>query len=585
MKSETILNKVYKLLSDKQKNRFYLILFCLFIGMILEAFGIGIILPVLNIIVSPESLKQNALVNELFIFLNFTDNQQIIIFSLSLLIGVYLFKSIYLVGLSFYQNKYISLISSDISNRLFKNYLNQDFMFHKTRNSSELIKAFQVEINLFIRLLQSGLVLITEVALTVAIIVTLFFVEPYGTIFIIIFFLIFGSIYYLFSKHKSAAWGVIREKVDNKIAKLISDAINGFNDVYILGKQNFFQKKLINYNKIKARVVSNQVTLGQIPRYYLEFISIVSLGGFILIMILNNKNINEIISTGGVFIVSTFRVLPSVNRIIGSLQQIKFYRSSVEIVYKDLKLNSLLVKDKFTQEEILFKDKLSLSQITFCYPKANSNVFENLDFTLNRGEVVGIIGPSGIGKSTLTNILVGFLHDFSGEFKVDGLTINLSNSNQWRKQLGYVSQSIYLIDDSIQANIAFGEDVHEINKDRMENAIKKAQLQTFIQSLPNQLDTIVGERGAELSGGQQQRIGIARALYHDPNLLILDEATSALDHDTESDVLKAVESLKGEITILIITHRLSTLDCCDKIYKVENKKLIAETNNRDRIRH
>ena len=576
MKIDNALNKVFNLLSKRQRKRLYLILFFLFIGMLLEAFGIGIILPILNIIASPESLKQFDWVNDFFVLINIIEEQQIIIFSLSLLVAVYFFKSVYLVGLSYFQNRYISFISAELSNRLFKNYLNQDYMFHNNRNSAELIKMFQVEINMVTQLLLSGLILITEIAITIAIVSTLLFVEPIGTLFIIVFFLIFGTGFYSFSKNKSTAWGLIRQQADNNIAKLITEGLNGFSEVFLLGKKYFFQNKLIQYNKVKARINSNQVTLGQIPRYYLEFISIMSLVGFILIMIINEKNIAEIISIGGVFIAATFRVLPSVNRIIASLQQIKYYKSSVDLVNRDLQLKSLPMEEETSQTEILFQHKLALNKISFAYPKTNLNVFENLDFELNRGEVVGIIGPSGVGKSTFTNIIVGFLHSFEGIFMVDGKTINRSNSAQWRKQLGYVSQSIYLTDDTIRANIAFGEEPFEVDDLRMENALKKAQLFSFVQSLPNQLETIVGERGAQLSGGQQQRIGIARALYNEPKLLILDEATSALDEDTEKEVMKAVEGLKGEMTILIITHRLSTLACCDKIYKVDQKKLVEQ---------
>lgn len=544
--------------------------------MLLEAIGIGMILPILNIIAAPEILKQYDRVNDFFAFINIIEEQQIIIFSLSLLIAVYFFKSLYLVGLSYFQNRYVSFISAELSNRLFKNYLNQDFMFHNDRNSSELIKMFQVEISLVTQLLLSGLILITEIAITIAIVSTLLFVEPIGTLFIIVFFLVFGIGFYSFSKNKSTAWGFIRQQVDNNIAKLITEGLNGFSEVFLLGKKHFFQKKLVQYNKVKARIHSNQVTLGQIPRYYLEFISIVSLVGFILIMIINEKNLTEIISIGGVFIAATFRVLPSVNRIIGSLQQIKYYKSSIDLVNRDLQMKSLPNENETSQTEILFQDKLALNKISFAYPKADLNVFDNLDFELNQGEVVGIIGPSGVGKSTFTNIIVGFLHSFKGTFRVDGQIIDRFNSAQWRKQLGYVSQSIYLTDDTIRANIAFGEEPCEVDDQRMENALKKAQLFSFVQSLPNQLETIVGERGAQLSGGQQQRIGIARALYNEPKLLILDEATSALDEETETEVMKAVEGLKGEMTILIITHRISTLACCDKIYKVEKKKLMEQ---------
>jgi ABC-type multidrug transport system fused ATPase/permease subunit len=579
MNSENSLNKVFQLLSREQKKRFYLILFCLFIGMILEAFGIGIILPVLNVIVSPESLKQFGWVNDFFVSINLIEERDVIIFSLSLLIGVYFFKSLYLVILNYYQNRYISNISANISNRLFANYLKQDFMFHNERNSSELIKMFQIEISMVTTLLLSGIILITEISIAVAVVTTLLLVEPLGTLFIILLFLVFGSLFYYFSKKKATVWGLIRQQADKNISKLITEGLNGISEVFLLGKKHFFQSRLVEYNKTKARINSNQVTLGQIPRYYLEFISIVSLVGFILIMIINEKDVNEIISIGGVFVAATFRVLPSVNRIIGSLQQIKYYKSSVDLVAKDLALVGLPDSNTPERSKIVFKKELKLNQISFKYPKGDAAVFDGLDFTLKHGEVVGIIGPSGAGKSTLTNLIVGFLRDFKGVFKVDGLKIDPSNAAQWRKKLGYVSQNIYLIDDSIRANIAFGEEAHEIDEKRMENAVKKAQLQAFIQSLPNKLDTIVGERGAQLSGGQQQRIGIARALYHDPKLLILDEATSALDETTEKEVMKAVEGLKGEMTILIITHRLSTLSCCDKIYKVDQKKLVEETIN------
>jgi ATP-binding cassette, subfamily B, bacterial PglK len=577
MKSENPLIKVFQILSKNQRKRFYLILFCLFIGMILEAFGIGIILPVLNIIVSPESLKQYVWLNDFFNSIDLINNQQIIIFALILLIGVYFFKSIYLVLLSYYQNRYISFISSQISNRLFKNYLNQDFIFHNERNSSELIKILQVEINMVTSLLLSGVILITEIAIAIAIISTLFFVEPSGTIFIIIFFIVFGSIFYFFSRRKSFAWGVIRQQEDSKIFKLITEGLNGINEVFLLGKEEFFYSRLVHYNKTKARINSNQITLGQIPRYYLEFISIVSLVGFILIMIISDKDLNDIISIGGVFIAATFRVLPSVNRIIGSLQQIKYFKSSIDIVNRDLNLEGLPILEKKDQTKIPFQHKLQLDKVSFSYPKSESSIFENLNFELNHGEVIGIIGPSGVGKSTFTNLIVGFLNSFEGDFKVDGKRIDKSNAANWRKQLGYVSQSIFLMDDTIRANVAFGVEPDKIDDLKLEKAIKKAQLYNFIQKLPKKLDSIVGERGAQLSGGQQQRIGIARALYQEPKLLILDEATSALDEGTEKEVMKAVEELKGEMTILIITHRLSSLSCCDKIYKVDQKKLLEQT--------
>jgi ATP-binding cassette, subfamily B, bacterial PglK len=578
MMVENTLYKAFSLISKKQRKRFYLLIFFLFVGMILEAFGIGIILPVLNVIVSPEGLKQINWVNDFFVTISLTEERDIIFFSLSLLIGVYFFKSLYLVLLSHYQNRYISFISSEIYNRLFENYLKQSFMFHNDRNSAMLIKIFQIELGHVTYILTMGGSLITEIAITISIITTLLIVEPIGTLFIIVFFLIFGSIFYYFSKKKALEWGAIREIIDSNTSKLITEGLNGISEVILLGKQPFFKKRLAEYNKTKVRIHSNQLTLNQIPRYYLEFVSIVSLVGFILIMIHDNKNVSEIIAVGGVFVAAIFRVLPSVNRILTSLQQIKYYASSVDLVSKDLRLTSLFDKNETKNEEVTFKEQLKFENISFTYPKGELAVLDKLDFELNYGEVIGIIGQSGVGKSTLTNLIVGFLHQFKGVFTVDGKQIDQSNIVKWRKQLGYVSQHIYLIDDTIQANIAFGVELEKVDHERIEMAIKKAQLQAFIQSLPNKLDTIVGERGTQLSGGQQQRIGIARALYHDPKLLILDEATSALDETTEKNVMNAIEGLKGEMTILIITHRLSTLVCCDKIFKVHKGKLVEQTS-------
>ena len=241
MKSETALNKVFQLLSREHKKRFYLILFCLFIGMILEAVGIGIIFPVLNVIVSPESLKEYVCANDFFVSVNLIEERDIIIFSLCMLIGVYFFKSLYLLVLNHYQNKYISNISANISNRLFANYLKQDFMFHNERNSSELIKMFQIEISLVTTLLLSGIILITEIGIAIAIVISLILVEPLGTLFIILLFLIFGSLFYSFSKKKAMAWGQIREQVDKNISKLITEGLNGISEVFLLGKKHFFQ--------------------------------------------------------------------------------------------------------------------------------------------------------------------------------------------------------------------------------------------------------------------------------------------------------------------------------------------------------
>jgi len=564
--------KVYQLISSRDRKKSIVLIVLLFFGMLLEAFGIGLILPVLNAILSPDSMKKYRWINDLILNIGLVNNQEIVIFSLSLLIAIYFFKSIYLVSLTFYQNRFIANISSYISNKLFESYLYRNYSFHLDQNSARLIKNLQVEISYFTAFLLGLMILITELAISIAVVFSLFFIETKGTFFIFSVLLIFGSVFYFFSRVKAKKWGEIREKSDNEKSKLITEGLNGVKEIILYGRQSFFKQRLIKLNKQLARVFSNQITLGQIPRYYLEFISIVSLAGFIILMYLENKNNTELISLTGVFVAATFRLLPSVNRIISSLQQLKFYKSSIDVLFNDLNnpISEVLNDDL---DHVTYEKEFSINNLHFAYPNTDKKILEHLNLKIKHGEAIGIIGPSGVGKSTLTNIIVGLLRPEEGTISVDSNDIDLSKIHSWRKHIGYVTQQIYLTDDTIRSNIAFGIEPDEIDNSRVEKAAMQAQLHEHIISLPLGYDTIVGERGTQLSGGQQQRIGIARALYNQPSLLILDEATSALDVSTEIEVMKAIQDLKEEITILIITHRLPALYFCDKIYEIADKKL------------
>ena len=284
--------------------------------------------------------------------------------------------------------------------------------------------------------------------------------------------------------------------------------------------------------------------------------------------------------TLGVFVGATFRMLPSINRILSSLQSLKYYKSSLDIIAGQLnekKETSIAQKD--LREKIVFKKNLELREISFSYEK-NLPILNKINLKIEKGDRIGIIGSSGAGKTTLINIIVGLLSQNSGNLILDGTKLSKKSINSWKNKLGYVSQDLYLTDDTIENNIAFGLDSFEIIDQKIDKAIELAQLKSFIEELPKGKNTIVGERGVQISGGQRQRIGIARALYHNAEFLLLDEATSALDIETESEFMKAVLNLKGNKTILIITHRLSTIENCDQIYKLEQGKLHLEKNNK-----
>jgi ABC-type multidrug transport system fused ATPase/permease subunit len=387
------------------------------------------------------------------------------------------------------------------------------------------------------------------------------------------FFFILSYLFHQFAKKKSERWGSLRALNDSEISKVIIEGLSGIKEILILGRKSFFKRKLIKLNKIKADLSVKSMTIRQVPRFYLELLSVISLVVFIYFLLINDKNLDSILITLGVFVGATFRLLPSINRILSSLQNIKYYKSSLDIISLELEgVHKNLNNHVNLEGGIDFKKSLELKHISFSY-NDNKPILENIDFKINKGELVGIIGESGAGKTTLINIIVGLLTQNSGKIFLDGNELDKVNLNIWRSKIGYVPQDVYLIDDTIENNIAFGVEHNKINSEKIEKAIEKSQLSTFIDQLQKGKNTIVGERGIQISGGQRQRIGIARALYNNAELLLLDEATSALDEETEANFMEAVSELKGSKTVLIITHRFSSLENCTKIFKIEKGEL------------
>ena len=573
-------NKILFIISEHQKKRSVLLLILLIFGMAFEILGIGILVPVLTSILKPETLLQISSIKLFFETINLTQEIEIVKFSLFSLVLLYFIKSIYLLSLNYFQNRFNSFLTADISNRLFKKYLEQPYKFHLKRNSSELIKNFQIEVAYFNVFLLAFIILITEITLAIAIIVSLIYIEPVGTLIVILFFLLFSSIFFITTRRLSSRWGEIRERNDNLISKILFESFGGIKEILLLNRAGGYLNRFHKFNSVKASISSKNVTLGQLPRYYLEFLSIIGLVVFILTLYSQGKSTDELLVTLGVFVAATFRVLPSINRILSSLQQLKYYKSSIDILYEEFK--TLKDKGNSSSEDsnaFPLSNTIAFKDLDFCYDQSSSVVLKKLSFQILKGSTTGIIGASGSGKSTLINLLVGLLTPTFGRIEIDGEELDLNNIESWRKNIGYVSQHVYLSDNSILENIAFGIEPKEISIDRIDHVLKEAQLSELIDSLPEGYHTKVGERGVQLSGGQQQRIGIARALYNDPEVLILDEATSALDVKTEKSVMEAVNSLKNKKTIFIVTHRLTTLKGCDSIFEIE-KGTIKKTNKK-----
>ena len=566
------LKKINFLITKRQRKGLVILTLLLFVGMVFEVFGLGILIPVLSILLNPEMIESNLAISNLReVFSNFS-NQQFLFITLGFIVILYFFKSLFLVFLTHKQNRFLSNTIASISNRLFFNYMNQPYKFHLNRNASNLIKNIQVEIYYFQTFLLSLITIFIEGGFVISVLATLIYIEPIGAISIGVFYGFLSIIFLQFTKKKLNAWGSLRESLDAQVSKVSLEGLGGIKDILILGKTGFFIEEYSKKNYLKARVNANQGTVSQIPRFYLELISIVGLVSFIILLLLQGKDPAILVTILGVFVAATFRMIPSLNRIIAAMQSMKYLMPSVDTIYDEINNNTGIELNYKSSEKYTFKNHIEFKNIAFGFTK-NQSVLENINLTIKKGQTIGFIGESGSGKSTLVDIIMGLHEPISGEILIDGIN-DFQISQSWRNNIGYVSQTIYLTDDTIAKNIALGIPENEINYLKINEVLKQVQLEKFINNLELGINTKVGERGVQLSGGQRQRIGIARALYHDPQLLILDEATSALDSQTEKEVMESIRYLKGDKTIIMIAHRISTLVDCDEIYKIQDKGIL-----------
>ena len=567
-----MLNKLNFLLSKKQRRSLIYITILLFFGMVLEIFGLGVIVPMLTFILEPDSLNQ-FLKNSYFIKnIGITNQSNFLYFFLIGIVLLYIVKTVVIIYLIYRQNRFITDLYSDFSINLFNSYINQNYSFHLNKNSAILIKNIQIEVNLFRSFLSSLITIIIEISLLLAILSTLIFIEPIGALSIGLFFSILSIVMFSISKKKLKSWGKKREIIDSNISKLILETFGGIKDILILGRKNYFEKYFLKVAKERSRILKNYLTISQTPRYFFELVAIFGLVGFILIMLLIGKDNTELITVLGVFVAATFRMIPSFNRIFSAFQNAKYYTSSVDLIYKEFKSFDRDEKPTNFLKSKNFNNKIEIQNLTFLYSKSKDLVLKKINLTINKGDSIGIIGESGSGKSTLVDLLMGLFKPKDGKIKIDGVDIH-HNIRNWQNKIGYVPQSIFLTDDSILKNIALGIDENLIDFELINSVVKAAQLEKFIDSLDKGINTHVGERGVQLSGGQLQRIGIARALYNQPEILILDEATASLDYNTEINVMEAIKKLKKDKTLIIVAHRLKSIDDCDYIYKIENGEL------------
>ncbi len=580
----SMLQKISYLFDKKQKIQCLGLGVLILIGGLLETLGVSMMLPLVQAIMEPEKLMQNQYVQKVMELLHIETANRLIITMLAAVILLFVVKNSYLLFQTYVQNTFVTRNRNRMISRVMREFLNRPYEEYLGADIPTVFRLTDSDIPNAFQLILVSIQLVTEVVVSFCLSVVLFVVSPLLALFIVVIFFGLTLVLFKFLKPRLNEIGRKNQEIQSRIAKWRIQSIYGLKDVKVLNREEFFLRNYYESGSIGADVARNYAVLNNLPRLLIETIFIASILGFVMIFIVGGGNMNSLFQQLTTFAVAAIRIMPSANRINTYISEIAYSQPCLDYLYENLTDNmkkdvngtiigNLKKRLKKFDKKLVLQDKIVLDNITFAYPGTDKNIFTNAHMEVKKGQSVGIMGPSGAGKSTIVDILLGLLHANEGTITCDGRNI-FDNYESWLAQIGYIPQSIYLVDESIRDNIAFGIDEDKIDDKRIWEVLEEAQLKEFIEELPEGLDTTIGDRGVRLSGGQRQRIGIARALYHDPEILVFDEATSALDNDTEKAVMDAVNSFHGKKTMVIIAHRLNTIAQCDVIYKVEGEKIV-----------
>ena len=548
------------------------------IGSVLELLAVAVFNPFIEVMMQTSSIADDSFLQFFFQHTNI-DSVEGYLIALSFIIAViYVVKNVYL---TFEQNAILSFsyrTRMNLATRLLTTYMNEPYTFHLSKNIAEMQRCLQTDTSQFMSLINSCLQLAVEFVTCLALGVYLFHTSHSITVLIGLLLGLCVFIFFIISKKVSSKLGRQNEFYNAKLFQWINQSLGGIKEVKILQREKYFiDSYRTNYKKVIWGARDNEL-LAAVPKYIVETVAIVGLVLAIIVKLLfGHGALETFVPQMAVFAVAAFRLLPSVGKINAYVNNVMYTKASLDMIYQDLceieKNKPIEVEWEGKTENWKFMKGVFAEHITYHYPDSDTEVLHDITLEIPKGKTVALIGPSGAGKTTLADIILGLLPPVSGVVRMDDKNI-YENLRSWRQKLGYIPQSIYLSDDTIRNNVAFGIYEDQIDDDAIWKALEKAQLKDFVQGLEKGLDTYVGDRGVRLSGGQRQRIGIARALYHDPEILVLDEATSALDSGTEQAVMESIESLQGLKTMVIIAHRLTTIKNADLIYEVVEGKVI-----------
>lgn len=564
-----MIRRIWSLLDARQRVVVSVLFIMMVIAMMLEMVGIGLVVPAVGLMNGPLS-DQSAPVAAILNRVGNPSQKVVLMCGLGVIMAVYLLKTGFILVYNFFLARFVASLQTRLSNRLFSTYMRQPWTFHLERNSSTLIRNVN-ELNNVGMILLSVMGAIAEAFVLIGVLALLVWSEPLATLVIAGVLGISTLVILKLTARRTRVWGELRFTHWALMNRHLQQGLGGIKDARIRGVEKLFVDRFSQENGVTARFgVLQQIALS-VPRLWLELMAVGAICFLTATLLWQGRTPEEVVPSLALFAIAAFRMVPATNRIATAVQTLRFAKKPLSVITEELDLPDGSGTSCTTP--LTFHDEVVVDNVTFRFPSSSTPALDGVTLRFGHGQSVGVIGGSGAGKSTAVDVLLGLLDPTLGRVTVDGVDIR-GNMRGWQSIVGYVPQSIYLCDESLRGNVAFGVPPDQVDDDALRRAIIAARLDAFVASLPNGLDTVVGERGVRLSGGQRQRIGIARALYHDPQVLVLDEATSALDTETEAEVMAAVNSLHGTKTMIIVAHRLSTVEQCDVLYRLEKGRVV-----------
>lgn len=579
-----ILKKMNVLLDGKQKAKMGGIVVLMIIGAALEACSIGLVIPIITTLLDPEAVNGEGYLGDIYRFLGMESTSQFTIVMLLVIIAAFVVKNVFLYFQNVVQLRFVYTNQFATSRRMMINFMERPYEYYLNADTSVIQRSITSDVNNMYGLILSSLQLLSEMIMFLVLVIVLMTQDPMMILTIALLLVIVLLVIKCILKPIMIKAGEDNQEYYSGLYKWIDQSVMGIKEIKIANKENYFINEYSKCGAGYVDAVQKYNIFNATPRLLIETVCIAGLVLYLILQIASGKEVAAMITQIGVFAVAAMRLLPSANRINNYLTSISYFEPffmgvsdnlQEEINDRSVNYDAEAYQARKEIKKLPVLEKIELKDVVYRYPNTDVLIFDHADMEIPVGCSVGVVGTSGAGKTTIINVLLGLLNIEEGSILADGVEVR-EHYEEWLKNIGYIPQTIFMLDASIRKNVAFGVPDEEIDDGKVWQALEEAQLDEYVRGLPEGLDTGIGERGIRLSGGQRQRIGIARALFEDPEVLVLDEATSALDNETEAAIMDSINRFHGRKTLIIIAHRLQTIEKCDMVYRVENGQIARE---------